>query len=502
VRTVNLSGATAALLLALLTIGVAPAEMASAAPDNPVPFITALSPSGGAVGGSAFTLTVEGSGFVPESEVRWNEASRPTTYLSAGQLSAEIDAADIATAATVFVTVFNPAPGGGVSRSMLFLVRQPNPAPAVMGLSPAQAMAGDEAFGLTVIGSGFVQGSTVLWNGEARATGFINEAMLTATVRAADVAAAGTAFVSVVSPAPGGGQSPSAGVFTIVNPAPSVSLLEPAFVWAGGPGFTLAVTGSRFTPASVVQWAGVDRPTLYVSPERLEASILAAEVMHAGAASVRVFTPAPGGGLSSSLFMDVRDDDVPPVTTVAGLGKTWHRSTKTFSLVATDVGLGVEHTFYRVGQSGDYSSGDKVTVNAPKDHSNDGLHTVQFFSIDKVLNWEFPVKQVSVGIDTRLPQTIVAGAQVKRNSDLYPRYRITDGTSSRAADAQLVITTWPGSGKVVLRRDLGQPLIGAWRTGAACRIRLPRGTYRMRVLAHDLAGNAQSVKTAGPLTVY
>ena len=478
----------------------APARAAHAEADNPVPSINTLSPSAVVIGGPTFTLTVGGVGFVPGSQVRWNDDPRPTTYLSATQLTAQIDAADIAAAHTASVTVFSPLPGGGVSAPVAFPVKQPNPVPDVTGLSPAQALVGDEAFSITVIGSGFVPGSTVRWNGADRTTGFINELMLTATIRAGDVAAAGTAFVSVLSPAPGGGQSASARVFTIVYPAPTLDLLEPVFAWAGGPGFMLTLTGTRFSPVSVVQWAGVDRPTFYVSPERLEAQIAPADVARAGAPSVRVFTPGPGGGLSAPVFADVRDDDIPPVTTVTGLKSTWHRATTTFTLVATDVGLGVERTFYRLVQSGDYSIGTKVTVKAPSNHANDGLHTVQYFSVDKVLNWEFPVKQVQVGIDTQPPTTAVVGATVKRNGTLAPRYLITDPVSPRAADAVLVISS--AAGKTLQRCDLGRPPTRTWRTGGACKVKLPKGAYRMRVLAHDLAGNPQSAAKSGTLTVY
>ena len=503
-RTVTRAGVVTALLAVALTWGFwgafAPAQAAKAAGDNPAPFINTLSPSAAAVGGRAFTLTVDGVGFVPASQVHWNGEPRPTAYLSAGQLTAQIDAADIAAAQAAAVTVINPLPGGGVSPPVLFVIQAPNPVPDVTGLSPAQAMVGDDAFAITVIGSGFVPGSTVLWNGEDRTTGYLNESMLVATIRASDVAAAGTAFVSVLSPAPGGGQSASARVFTIVYPAPTLELLEPVSVWAGGPAFTLTVAGSRFTHVSVVQWAGVDRPTAYVSSERLEAQISAAEIARAGAPSVRVFTPGPGGGLSTPLFADVQDDAIPPVTEVSGLKGTWHRATTTFTLVATDVGLGVERTFYRFGRSGDYLIGTNVTVPAPKNHSNDGLHTVQYFSIDKVLNWEFPVKQVQVGIDTRPPLTAVVAAKVARGGTLRPKYLVDDATSPRARDALLQVCN--PSGKVVWHCDLGRPVTCTWRTGGACRVTLPKGTYRMRVLAHDLAGNAQSGTKSGTLTVY
>ena len=501
-RTVTLTGIVAAVLAVALAWLVGPAFAAGprGESDNPVPFISSLSPSAAAVAGPAFALTVDGAGFVPGSAVHWNGTLRPTTYLSASQLTAQIGAADIAVAQVALVTVVTPAPGGGVSAAASYLVAPPNPVPDVTGLSPAQAMVGDGPFQLTVLGSGFVPGSSVLWNGADRTTGFVNELMLTATIRSSDVAAAGTAFVSVLNPEPGGGQSASARVFTIVYPQPVLDLLEPASVWAGGSAFTLSLTGSRFTPASVVQWAGVDRPTAFVSAECLEAQVGAADVARAGPESVRVFTPGPGGGLSSAMFVDVRDDDVPPVTEAQGLKRTWNRATTSFTLVATDVGLGVEQTFYRFGASATPSIGTKVTVKAPKDHSNDGLHTIQFYSIDKVLNWEFPAKEVQVGVDTRPPTTSVASVKVKRGGTMTPRYRIDDSTSPRTLDALLIVAD--RAGKVVYRCDLGRPVTRMWRRGGACRIDLPKGAYRMRILAHDLAGNAQSSTRSGVLTVY
>ena len=65
---------------------------------NPSPAITTLSPASAAAGGAAFTLTVDGSNFVPASVVQWNGNSRTTTFVSASQLTAQILAGDIARA--------------------------------------------------------------------------------------------------------------------------------------------------------------------------------------------------------------------------------------------------------------------------------------------------------------------------------------------------------------------------------------------------------------------
>ena len=74
------------------------------------------------VGQSAFTLTVNGSNFTSSSIVRWNGADRPTTYVSAGQLTAAIPAADVASLSSAQVAVFSPAPGGGTSTPRTFSI--------------------------------------------------------------------------------------------------------------------------------------------------------------------------------------------------------------------------------------------------------------------------------------------------------------------------------------------------------------------------------------------
>ncbi|MFN0119436.1 MAG: S8 family serine peptidase, partial [Blastocatellia bacterium] len=91
------------------------------APDqNPAPVIASLEPNAAVVGVQGFTLTVNGSGFVNGSVVRWNGSARATTFVSGARLTALIPAADISASGAASVTVFNPAPGGGVSGTLRF----------------------------------------------------------------------------------------------------------------------------------------------------------------------------------------------------------------------------------------------------------------------------------------------------------------------------------------------------------------------------------------------
>jgi len=194
----------------------------------PVPTIKSLSPATTVSGGAGFTLIVYGSNFLPSSVVQWNGSNRSTTFVSTGQLTTQITAADIAKAGTAPVTVFNPAPGGGSSNSSTFTITTgggsgSNPVPTIIALAPSCVPAGEQFINaindqLTVIGPnppGFVGGSVVRWNGSDRATtgnGSVNG--LTAQISASDIAKAGTAAVTVFNPAPGGGSSNSL-TFTI-----------------------------------------------------------------------------------------------------------------------------------------------------------------------------------------------------------------------------------------------------------------------------------------------
>ncbi|MEW5868602.1 MAG: hypothetical protein AB1894_04950, partial [Chloroflexota bacterium] len=186
--------------------------------QNPVPTLSNLNPSSASAGGAAFTLTVNGTNFVNSSVVRWNGSNRTTTYVSATQLTAAITAADIASAGTVPVTVFNPTPGGGTSNAVNFTINSPNPVPALSNMNPSSATAGGAAFTLTVNGTNFVNGSVVRWNGSNRTTTYVSATQLTAAITAADIASPGTASISVYNSSPGGGTS-NAASFKIYAPA-------------------------------------------------------------------------------------------------------------------------------------------------------------------------------------------------------------------------------------------------------------------------------------------
>src|SRR5450759_3833593 len=100
------------------------------------------------------------------------------------------------------------------------------PVPTTTSLSPTSKTAGQGAFTLTVNGTNFVSGlSVVRWNGADRTTTYVNSTQLTAAITAADIASTGTASVTVFNPTPGGGTS-NAQTFTVNQPASAFYFAE------------------------------------------------------------------------------------------------------------------------------------------------------------------------------------------------------------------------------------------------------------------------------------
>jgi len=214
------------ILVLLFTVIAACGDNDNNESKNPVPVLTALSPTSATVGDAAFTLTVTGSGFVTGSTVNWSGAARTTTFVSGTQLTAAIAAADVATAGTAQVTVVNPSPGGGPSAALTFTIQNaaPVPVPVVTTLAPVGVVAGSPAFDLVVTGTGFVQGATVQWSGANRVTTFVSATQVNAAITAADVANPISVPVTVTNPAPGGGTS-NALIFVVTTaPMPGVPI--------------------------------------------------------------------------------------------------------------------------------------------------------------------------------------------------------------------------------------------------------------------------------------
>jgi hypothetical protein len=132
-----------------------------------------------------------------------------------------------------------------------------NAAPGVTQLSPSLIQAGSSTTTLTVDGTGFTSGSSVLWNGQALPTTFVSSGQMTATVDSSLINQLGWAQISVTTPAPGGGQSAALPlhIYQLLNvPANTISF-DPFTrkIYAALPSTSSTITGNSLVaidPAS------------------------------------------------------------------------------------------------------------------------------------------------------------------------------------------------------------------------------------------------------------
>jgi hypothetical protein len=93
---------------------------------NPVPTLSAISPSSLVAGSGTYTMTVSGSNLLPSSTVTWT-GQAPLSPLTAtsGEITVAVPAAYVASAGNPEVRVVNPAPGGGASAALTVVVTAP-----------------------------------------------------------------------------------------------------------------------------------------------------------------------------------------------------------------------------------------------------------------------------------------------------------------------------------------------------------------------------------------
>ena len=304
----------------------APATVATVSDCNAVPAITSISPSTVAVGAAQFTLTVNGTGFVSTSTVRFNNSTHQTFFGDSSTLFATISASDVNALGSAAITVFNPTPGGGLSAPSSLTVVSPNPIPILTSLGTSSAFVGTNGLLLNVLGSGFLNGATVQFSGITLTTTFGSSSSLFASVPAAYLATSGAFPVTVTNAAPTLAAS-SPLTFTVNNAVPVLTSLSPSFVAGGGSSFSSTISGSGFLIGAVAFVNQSPRTTVYGSASSIGIVLTASDLAQTGTLSIAVLNPAPTTGSSNALAFTVTGANplpsilsLSPATAAAGAG--------------------------------------------------------------------------------------------------------------------------------------------------------------------------------------
>jgi hypothetical protein len=140
---------------------VVPIELVVSDESNPVPTVTNLDPDEIEVGSPDLNLTVAGSDFVSDSVVRFDGLDLTTTFVNENELEAVVPEFELTDADTVDVTVFNPAPGGGESGPVTFIINQATSTTDISSITPTDEQTVNEPYTVTVNVDGFDPGGTV-----------------------------------------------------------------------------------------------------------------------------------------------------------------------------------------------------------------------------------------------------------------------------------------------------------------------------------------------------
>ncbi|HTZ19577.1 MAG TPA: immunoglobulin domain-containing protein [Opitutaceae bacterium] len=263
------------------------------------PVITSLAPATVTAGGNAFTLTVNGTGFVNGAVVKWNGDKRPTKFGDNTALTASISACDIDCAKTVSITVCSPS--GDVSNAKTLAITLP-PAPTITVAPKSQTVSSGD-----VVTFGVTATSTVplsyQWLYKGKAICGAKSASLTLTkVELSDAGA-----YSVIVSNNGGAVTSAAATLTVL--APTIASINPNTVNAGSGAFTLKVTGANFVNGAVVNWNGDDCPTAFANSTTLTASIPAKDIpakqKNGKAQTVQITVKSPSGDCSNAQVLTI-----------------------------------------------------------------------------------------------------------------------------------------------------------------------------------------------------
>lgn len=244
--------------------------------------LTDISPTAVAAGSPSFTLTATGIGFASGAAITLNGTAIATTFDSATQLHGTVDATVVAAAGTVTVGVTNADKTTSNTKPLTVIAGGGlGPAPTLTSINPNTSVNGRTTdLTVTATGTGFVNGSTVMWNGMAMATTFVSSTQLTATIPAAQFnipasffdPATGTATEQVFVLNPDSTISNELPFTITISPSATPTLvtifnpLKTQRSKVNDPAFTLTLCGSLFANGATAYFGTSALTTSAVAP--------------------------------------------------------------------------------------------------------------------------------------------------------------------------------------------------------------------------------------------
>jgi hypothetical protein len=255
------------------------------------PVINSLNPSTLAVNSTTLKVLVNGSNFLFDDILQVDGTTRVTEFISATQMALTLLASDVASAHTSAVTAKRKDNSSTSAPATLTIVDAV--VPAITAITPTTQTVGSTQPVIVVSGQNFTSTSIVTVDGSPRVTEYVSPTELHATLTGSDLATAHDVLIAVVA---NSGTSASV-TYSIVVPLPTITSITPSSVIAGDVGFQLTVTGTNFSPTSLVNINGSPRATSQnPTTGALTANVSASEIETPGTLQISV----SDNGVSSS----------------------------------------------------------------------------------------------------------------------------------------------------------------------------------------------------------
>ncbi len=269
----------------------------------PVLTVAGITPVGGETG-TSLHISIAGTAFTPGRTFVGFSGTGITVDSLAVTLPTEIRARiSIASNAVLGlrdVSVWNDKDERCTLRNAFEIRIRPNPIPRISTVTPSLVPRG-QSVRILIQGGGFMDGLTSVAFGDGTmidAISVISDSALSVQLEVALDAVLGVRNLRVTNPTPGGGTATMPAALTVVNPAPTLSGVEPA-TGERGTSFAVVLAGTNFlagvTSVSFGDSVAVDS-TKVLSSTRLRVRVSLPYEIPSGPRDISVTNPRPGGG--------------------------------------------------------------------------------------------------------------------------------------------------------------------------------------------------------------
>jgi hypothetical protein len=235
-------------------------------------------------------------------------------YISTNELIATLPARLLQNPQTIYINITTPQPGGGTyppqnqappPGTIFTITPVASGAPVVTSMNPSTAIAGAAGLLLNLTGKGFVSQSTVFVNNANRNTTYLSSTALQVDLDSTDLLTPGPVSIKVVNPQPGGGGSTPVSL-NVVTADPTISVVAPTSVLAGGTAANLSVTGTGFlNQYTYVTMNQQPVTTTIAGGTSAAVALTAGDLVNAGVNQIQVVNKPPGGGISNILTLSI-----------------------------------------------------------------------------------------------------------------------------------------------------------------------------------------------------